>query len=146
MFTVSKPTVQLLAETYYLNASQKVLNCRPDILAQLLYYSEVGFNSNVIHCHKPISMTPLPQVLCVESCEGLVAAALFDRLVCFNAPDASYNGGFLCHLDVANKNDTCTIFKQLQFELFSMGTNYQKYPWSKVLSPTSETHSLIASS
>lgn len=64
-FVALRPTARLLCEMYFKRAPDKILDLRPDTLAQILTYSNVQSGS---------------KVLLMETCKGLVAGAMMDRL------------------------------------------------------------------
>lgn len=64
-FIVLKPSSRLLSEMYFSKNPIKVLEIRPDSLAQILTWSNVQANSNV---------------LLMENCQGLLTGALMERL------------------------------------------------------------------
>ena len=64
-FMVLAPTARLLVEMYFFKNSQKILEMRPDSLAQMLIRSNVQADSNV---------------LVFENCQGLVCGATLERL------------------------------------------------------------------
>ena len=64
-FVALRPSVRLLSEMYFTKAPDKILDMRPDTLAQILTYSNVQSGSNV---------------LLLDLCKGLVMGAVLERL------------------------------------------------------------------
>lgn len=64
-FLVLKPSARLLAEMYFFKNPGKILEIRPDTLAQMLVRSNVQADSNV---------------LVFENCQGLVCGGVLERL------------------------------------------------------------------
>lgn len=64
-FVVLKPNTRLLCQMYFFKSPDKILYIRPDTLAQILTWSNVQAGS---------------KVLLMETCKGLLAGALMDRL------------------------------------------------------------------
>uniref|UniRef100_T2M3Q6 tRNA (adenine(58)-N(1))-methyltransferase non-catalytic subunit TRM6 n=1 Tax=Hydra vulgaris TaxID=6087 RepID=T2M3Q6_HYDVU len=78
-FVVLKPTTRLLAEMYFQKNPTKILELRPDTLAQILTYSNVQFGS---------------KVLVLETCQGLVAGSILERLGSKGSILQIYQGSF----------------------------------------------------
>ena len=64
-FTTYKPTARLLCELYFTKAPSKILEVRPDTLAQILTWSDAKYGS---------------KILVAETCQGLILGALLERL------------------------------------------------------------------
>lgn len=64
-FMVLKPSARLLAEMYFFKNSGKILDIRPDTLAQMLVRSNIQADSNV---------------MVFDNCQGLVCGAALERL------------------------------------------------------------------
>jgi len=64
-FTTYKPTARLLCELYFTKAPSKILELRPDTLAQILTWSDAKYGS---------------KMLVAETCQGLILGALLERL------------------------------------------------------------------
>ena len=64
-FTTHYPTARILCEMYFTKTPFKILEIRPETLAQILTYSNVRSGSNV---------------LLVESCQGLLTGSVLERL------------------------------------------------------------------
>eukprot|EP00112_Aurelia_sp_Birch-Aquarium-sp1_P004068 Seg1461.3 transcript_id=Seg1461.3/GoldUCD/mRNA.D3Y31 product="tRNA adenine58-N1-methyltransferase" protein_id=Seg1461.3/GoldUCD/D3Y31 len=64
-FITCKPTARLLSQLYFTKAATKVLEMRPDTLAQMLTWANIKNGSNV---------------LLAETCQGLVLGSILERL------------------------------------------------------------------
>jgi len=64
-FIVLKPTTRLLSQMYYFKNPGKILEVRPDTLAQILTWSNIQSGSNI---------------LVFENCQGLICGAALERL------------------------------------------------------------------
>lgn len=76
-FTTCKPTSRLLCQLYFTKAPSKVLDIRPDTLAQLLTWSDVRHGS---------------RVLVTETCQGLILGSVLERMGNRGMIIQGYNG------------------------------------------------------
>ena len=76
-FTTHKPTARHLCQLYFTQAPTKILEMRPDTLAQILTWADVKYGS---------------KVLVAETCQGLVLGAVLERLGEYGTIIHAYNG------------------------------------------------------
>ncbi|XP_068730335.1 tRNA (adenine(58)-N(1))-methyltransferase non-catalytic subunit TRM6-like isoform X2 [Montipora capricornis] len=78
-FSILQPTTDLIAQMYYTRGATKVCELRLDSLSQILTKSNVK-----AHC----------RIMVVESCQGMVAGALLDRMGGLGSLIQIYSGDF----------------------------------------------------
>lgn len=78
-FIALKPTTRLLTEMYFIKSPNKILEMRPDTFAQILAYSNLHSDSNV---------------LLLENCQGLLLGAIMKRLVPYGKIVQFYQGSY----------------------------------------------------
>ena len=76
-FITYKPTARLLSQLYFTKAASKILEIRPDTLAQILAWSNIHFGSNV---------------LVSETCQGMVIGSILERIGEEGQIVQAYNG------------------------------------------------------
>lgn len=78
-FSILRPTTDLIAQMYYARGATKICELRLDSLSQILTLSNVK-----AHC----------RIMVVESCQGMVAGALLDRMGGLGSLIQIYSGDF----------------------------------------------------
>eukprot|EP00795_Rhopilema_esculentum_P008306 gene8306-14267_t len=76
-FITYKPTARLLSQLYFTKAASKILEIRPDTLAQILAWANIHFGSNV---------------LVSETCQGMVIGSILERIGEDGQIVQAYNG------------------------------------------------------
>ncbi|XP_057308812.1 tRNA (adenine(58)-N(1))-methyltransferase non-catalytic subunit TRM6-like [Hydractinia symbiolongicarpus] len=101
-FVALRPCARLLAELYFFKNPNKIMDLRTDSLAQVLTWSNVQANSNV---------------LLMETCQGFVAGAVMERLGAGGSMVQIYQGSFPVRIileqfnfSVSERREKCCCF------------------------------------